>query len=54
VAELPHQQLEDEISAFKHLPHTAAIRKWRMAMQALMDAFCRLEFQYQVPAYSRN
>lgn len=37
-----HQQLEDEISAFKHLPHTQLFMNAWMAMQALMDAFCHL------------
>jgi len=37
-----HQQLEDEISAFKHLPYTQLFINAWMAMQALMDAFCHL------------
>lgn len=37
-----HRQLEDEISAFKHLPHTQLFLNAWMAMQALMDAFCHL------------
>ena len=37
-----HQQLEDEISQFKHLPHTQLFVNAWMAMQALMDAFCHL------------
>lgn len=37
-----HQQLENEISAFKHLPHTQLFLNAWMAMQALMDAFCHL------------
>lgn len=37
-----HQQLEDEISAFKHLPHTQLFLNAWMAMQAMMDAFCHL------------
>ncbi len=37
-----HQQLEAEISAFKHLPHTQLFLNAWMAMQALMDAFCHL------------
>jgi len=37
-----HQELEDEISAFKHLPHTQLFMNAWMAMQALMDAFCHL------------
>ena len=37
-----HRQLEDEISQFKHLPHTQLFLNAWMAMQALMDAFCHL------------
>lgn len=37
-----HQQLEDEISHFKHLAHTQLFVNAWMAMQALMDAFCHL------------
>ncbi|MBD2777686.1 aminotransferase class I/II-fold pyridoxal phosphate-dependent enzyme [Iningainema tapete] len=37
-----HKQLEEEISAFKHLPHTQLFMNAWMAMQALMDAFCHL------------
>lgn len=37
-----HQQLEDEISNFKHLQHTQLFVNAWMAMQALMDAFCHL------------
>ena len=37
-----HRQLEQEISAFKHLPHTHLFLNAWMAMQALMDAFCHL------------
>lgn len=37
-----HRQLEQEISAFKHLPHTNLFLNAWMAMQALMDAFCHL------------
>ncbi|MBD2462334.1 aminotransferase class I/II-fold pyridoxal phosphate-dependent enzyme [Oscillatoria sp. FACHB-1407] len=37
-----HRQLEDEISEFKHLPHTQLFLNAWMAMQALMDAFCHL------------
>ncbi|HEY9892585.1 MAG TPA: aminotransferase class I/II-fold pyridoxal phosphate-dependent enzyme [Candidatus Sericytochromatia bacterium] len=37
-----HRQLEAEISAFKHLPHTQLFLNAWMAMQALMDAFCHL------------
>ena len=37
-----HRQLEQEISAFKHLPHTQLFLNAWMAMQALMDGFCHL------------
>lgn len=37
-----HRQLEDEISAFKHLPYTQLFLNAWMAMQAAMDAFCHL------------
>lgn len=37
-----HRQLEQEISAFKHLPYTHLFLNAWMAMQALMDAFCHL------------
>ena len=37
-----HRQLEQEISAFKHLPHTHLFLNAWMALQALMDAFCHL------------
>ncbi len=37
-----HRQLEDEISEFKHLPHTQLFINAWMAMQGLMDAFCHL------------
>lgn len=37
-----HRQLEDEISAFKHLPYTQLFLNAWMAMQALVDAFCHL------------
>ncbi|NJL21741.1 MAG: aminotransferase class I/II-fold pyridoxal phosphate-dependent enzyme [Leptolyngbyaceae cyanobacterium SM1_3_5] len=37
-----HRQLEDEVSDFKHLPHTQLFLNAWMAMQALMDAFCHL------------
>lgn len=37
-----HRQLEDEISAFKHLGHTQLFLNAWMALQALMDAFCHL------------
>ena len=37
-----HRQLENEVSAFKHLNHTQLFLNAWMAMQALMDAFCHL------------
>lgn len=37
-----HRELEEEISAFKHLPHTQLFLNAWMAMQALVDAFCHL------------
>ncbi|MBP0018957.1 MAG: aminotransferase class I/II-fold pyridoxal phosphate-dependent enzyme [Cyanobacteria bacterium SBLK] len=37
-----HRQLEEEISAFKHLAHTHLFLNAWMAMQALMDGFCHL------------
>lgn len=37
-----HRQLENEISQFKHLPHTQLFLNAWMAMQALVDAFCHL------------
>ena len=37
-----HRQLEEEISAFKHLPHTHLFLNAWMAMQALIDGFCHL------------
>lgn len=37
-----HRQLEEEVSNFKHLPHTQLFLNAWMAMQALMDAFCHL------------
>lgn len=37
-----HRQLEEEVSEFKHLPHTQLFLNAWMAMQALMDAFCHL------------
>jgi len=37
-----HRQLENEVSEFKHLPHTQLFLNAWMAMQALMDAFCHL------------
>jgi glycine C-acetyltransferase len=37
-----HRQLEQEISAFKHLGHTHLFLNAWMAMQALIDGFCHL------------
>ena len=37
-----HRQLEQEISAFKGLPHTHLFINGWMAIQALMDGFCHL------------
>lgn len=37
-----HRQLEEEISEFKHLPHTHLFLNAWMAMQALIDGFCHL------------
>ncbi len=37
-----HRQLEQEISAFKHLPHTHLFLNAWLALQALMDGFCHL------------
>ncbi len=37
-----HRQLEQELSAFKHLPHTQLFLNAWMAMQALIDGFCHL------------
>jgi len=47
-----HQQLEDEISAFKHLPYTQLFLNAWMAMQALMDAFCHLAIP--IPGFQHN
>lgn len=47
-----HRQLEDEISAFKHLPHTQLFLNAWMAMQALMDGFCHLAVP--VPGYQNT
>ncbi|MCG9887171.1 MAG: aminotransferase class I/II-fold pyridoxal phosphate-dependent enzyme [Cyanobacteria bacterium] len=47
-----HRQLEDEISAFKHLGHTQLFLNAWMAMQALMDAFCHLAIQ--VPGFEHT
>lgn len=37
-----HRQLEQEISDFKHLPHTHLFVNAWMAIQALVDGFCHL------------
>jgi glycine C-acetyltransferase len=37
-----HRDLEQEISEFKHLPHTQLFINAWMAMQALVDGFCHL------------
>lgn len=37
-----HRELEEEISDFKHLPHTRLFLNAWMAIQAFMDAFCHL------------
>ena len=47
-----HQQLEEEISDFKHLPATQLFMNAWMAMQALMDAFCHLAIP--VPGFQNN
>ncbi len=47
-----HRQLENEISAFKHLPNTQLFLNAWMAMQALMDAFCHLAIP--VPGFQHN
>jgi glycine C-acetyltransferase len=47
-----HRQLENEISAFKHLPYTQLFLNAWMAMQALMDAFCHLAIP--VPGFQHH
>jgi glycine C-acetyltransferase len=47
-----HRQLENEISAFKHLPNTQLFLNAWMAMQALMDAFCHLAIP--IPGFQNN
>ncbi len=47
-----HRQLEDEVSSFKHLPHTQLFLNAWMAMQALMDAFCHLAIP--VPGFEND
>ncbi|MBE9126005.1 MULTISPECIES: aminotransferase class I/II-fold pyridoxal phosphate-dependent enzyme [unclassified Coleofasciculus] len=47
-----HRQLENEISEFKHLPHTQLFLNAWMAMQALMDAYCHLAIQ--VPGFQHT
>jgi glycine C-acetyltransferase len=47
-----HRDLEQEISAFKHLPHTQLFINAWMAMQALIDAFCHLAIP--VPGFTHT
>ena len=47
-----HRQLEQEISAFKHLPHTQLFLNAWMAMQAVTDAFCHLAIH--VPGFQNT
>jgi len=47
-----HRQLEDEISAFKGLPHTQLFMNAWMATQALTDAFCHLAIS--VPGFKHT
>jgi glycine C-acetyltransferase len=47
-----HRQLENEISEFKHLPHTQLFMNAWMAMQALVDAFCHLAIS--VPGFQNT
>lgn len=47
-----HRQLEQEISAFKGLPHTHLFVNAWMAMQALIDGFCH--FSLPVPGFSNT
>ena len=49
-----HRQLEDEISAFKHLPHTQLFLNAWMALQALMDGFCHLAVPVQGFQHTRE
>lgn len=47
-----HRELEQEISAFKHLPHTYLFINAWMAMQALVDGFCH--FAAPVPDFQNT
>lgn len=47
-----HRELEDEISAFKGLPHTQLFLNAWMATQALTDAFCHLAIS--VPGFQHT
>ena len=47
-----HRQLEQEISAFKQLPHTHLFINAWMAMQALVDGFCH--FAASVPGFQNT
>jgi glycine C-acetyltransferase len=47
-----HRDLEQEISEFKHLPHTQLFINAWMAMQALVDAFCHLAIP--VPGFTHT
>jgi glycine C-acetyltransferase len=47
-----HRDLEQEISDFKHLPHTQLFINAWMAMQALIDAFCHLAIP--VPGFQHS
>ncbi|EKV03649.1 7-keto-8-aminopelargonate synthetase-like enzyme [Leptolyngbya sp. PCC 7375] len=49
-----HRQLEEEISAFKHLPHTQLFLNAWMALQALMDGFCHLAVPVQGFQHTRE
>ncbi|MDB9311821.1 aminotransferase class I/II-fold pyridoxal phosphate-dependent enzyme [Spirulina sp. CS-785/01] len=47
-----HRQLEQEISAFKHLPYTQLFLNAWMALQAVVDGFCHLAMP--VPGYQNT
>jgi glycine C-acetyltransferase len=47
-----HRQLEQEISSFKHLPHTHLFINAWMAMQSLVDGFCH--FAAMVPGFENT
>ncbi|MBT9313890.1 aminotransferase class I/II-fold pyridoxal phosphate-dependent enzyme [Leptothoe spongobia] len=49
-----HRQLEEEISEFKHLPHTQLFLNAWMALQALMDGFCHLAVPVQGFQHTRE